>query len=147
VSNAASVTSAEVGTPTSSNTVTNSLEVKPTVTKFVSTGNAGNGDTITYTLQVTDPGAAFTADVSDAIPTGASFAGVGTCSPSCAFASGTVTWSGTSIQPGANTFTFDATVIASGGATISNTATLDPTSPNLSPIQSNQVDTEVGPSL
>src|SRR5204862_5232661 len=59
----------------------------------------------------------------------------------------TVSWSAVTIQPGTNTFMFDATITASGGATVTNMATLDATSPNLAPIQSNSVDTAVGPDL
>jgi uncharacterized repeat protein (TIGR01451 family) len=147
VSNTASVTSTEVGTPTSSNTVTNDLQVKPNVVKFASTGNAGNGDPITYTVQVSNPGAAFTADVTDPVPAGTSFAGTGTCTPACSFGAGTVTWSEATIQPGTNTFTFDVAITATGGATVTNVASVDATSPNLAPIASNSVDTEVGPSL
>src|SRR5207244_7963148 len=115
-SNTASVTSTEVGSPTVSNTVTNTLQVQPTVVKSVSDDNAGNGDAITYTVQVINPGPAFTATVTDAIPAGASYAG--NCSPACSFASGTVSWNGVTIQPGSNTFTFDATITAFGGAVV-----------------------------
>jgi uncharacterized repeat protein (TIGR01451 family)/uncharacterized repeat protein (TIGR02543 family) len=145
ISNTASVTSTEVATPTVSNTVTNTLQVQPTVVKTVSLPEAGPGDTVTYTVQVENPGAAFTANVTDPIPSGASYAA--NCSPACSFASGTVSWNAVTIQPGANTFMFDATITASGGATVTNTATLDPTSPDLAPEQSNSVDTEIGPSL
>ena len=55
------------------------------------------GDTLTYTLSVSNPGAAFTGDVSDVVPTGTSFAD--NCSPACSFAAGTVTWSGATIPP------------------------------------------------
>jgi uncharacterized repeat protein (TIGR01451 family)/uncharacterized repeat protein (TIGR02543 family) len=145
ISNTASVTSTEVGSPTTSNTVTNQLQVLPTVVKTVSTPDAGPGDTITYTVNVQNPGAAFTATLTDPIPTGASYAG--NCSPACSFASGTVSWSGVTIQSGANTFSFDATITATGGSTVTNQATLDPTSPDLVPEPSNSVDTDIGPSL
>jgi len=145
ISNTASVTSTEITSPTGSNTVTNTLQVQPTVVKTVSAADAGPGDTITYTVQVSNPGAAFTANLTDPIPAGASYAG--NCSPACGFAAGTVSWSAVTIQPGSNTFTFDATITASGGATVTNTATLDPTSPDLAPLPSNPVDTEIGPSL
>ena len=51
------------------------------------------------------------------------------------------------IPNGAAMFSFDATVTAGGGTTVTNTGTLDPTSPNLDPIPSNPVETEIGPVL
>ena len=80
------------------------------------------------------------------MPAGTSFAPA-TALPACTFAAGTVTWSGVTIPHGAATFSFDVTVTAGGGTTVTNTGTLDPTSPNLDPIPSNPVETEIGPSL
>jgi uncharacterized repeat protein (TIGR01451 family) len=145
ISNSATVTSTEITTPVVSNTVTNQLQVAPTIVKAVSSTEAATGDTLTYTIAVANPGAAFTGDVTDALPTGASFAD--NCVPACSFASGTVTWAGASIPPGTSTFSFNVTVTAAGGATVTNSATLDPSSPDLPPIQSNPVQTEIGPVL
>ena len=51
------------------------------------------------------------------------------------------------IPHGTSTFSFDVTVTAGGGTTVTNTGILDPTSPNLDPIPSNPVETEIGPAL
>ena len=146
ITNSASATSAQNGTPVVSNSVTNTLQVKPTISKAVSATQAQNGDTLTYTLVVANPGASFTGTVSDVVPTGASY-NAGSCSPSCTFASNTVTWSGATLAAGNTTFTFTANITGSGGATVSNIANLTPTSPSLSAIPSNQVDTAIGPNL
>ena len=42
--------------------MTNQLEVKPTILKSVSLTEAGPGDTLTYTLTMSNPGAPFTAE-------------------------------------------------------------------------------------
>ena len=147
ITNSAGVTSTQTPAPVVSNIVTNELQVLPTIIKSVSLTEAAPGDTLTYTLGVSNPGAAFTADVTDVVPAGTSFAGLGTCTPACTLGGSTVLWSGVTIAPGTNTFTFDATVTASGGATVTNSGSLDPTSPDLDPIPSNPVETEIGPSL
>ena len=125
--------------------MTNELEVMPTIIKSVSATEAAPGDTLTYTLTVSNPGASFTADVTDDVPAGTTFAD--NCVPACAFDGTTVTWSGATIPPGTSTFSFDVTVTAGGGATVTNIGTLDPTSPDLVPIDSNPVETAIGPEL
>ena len=57
ISNTASAVSTETPTPSTSNTVTNQLQVQPTIVKSVSATEAGPGDTLTYTLTVQNPGA------------------------------------------------------------------------------------------
>ena len=80
ITNQATVDSDQTA-PVDSNEVTNQLRVLPSVNKSVSDFDAVVGDTLTYTISVNNPGAAFTADVTDQIPAGATFSGTGTCSP------------------------------------------------------------------
>ena len=135
-------------TPVASNIVTNELQVQPTIVKTVSATEAAPGDTLTYTLTVSNPGAAFTANVTRRRADGHHrSARAPVRRPCCSLVGNTVTWSGVTINPGTNTFTFDVTVTAGGGSTITNTGTLDPTSPDLDPIPSNAVETEIGPEL
>ena len=47
-----------------------SSRCSPTIVKSVSATEAAPGDTLTYTLSVSNPGAAFTGDVSDVVPAG-----------------------------------------------------------------------------
>ncbi len=130
--------------PVDSNTVTNKLRVLPTVTKGVSDVDAVVGQVLTYTVNVNNPGAAFTATVTDAIPAGASFNGTGTCSPACTFGSGTVTWAAQNIPAGGPTsFSFDVTVTGAPGTSVFNEAVLDPSTPNLTPITSNETETTI----
>ena len=146
ISNSASVDSDQTN-PVTSKTVTNQLAVQPEIVKTVSAPEAGPGDTLTYTLTVSNPGASFTGDVSDDVPAGTTFS-AGSCSPACAFAAGTVTWSSQSVPHGTSTFSFDVTVNAgTGGTTVTNSGTLDPSSPDLGPIESNPTETEIGPVL
>lgn len=133
--------------PVGSNTVTNQLVVLPVITKSVFPTEAATGDTLTYTLTVENPGAAFTADVTDMVPPGTSFDGIGSCMPACTLNGSTVTWSGATINPGFNQFSFTVTVTAAGGGVVTNVAVLDPTTPNLDPIDSNEVMTPIGPEL
>ncbi len=143
VTNKASVDSNET-TPKDSNEVTNRLRVLPSVIKDVSEVDAVVGQTLTYTVQVNNPGAAFVANVTDAIPAGASFNGTGTCSPACTFGSGIVTWAAQNIPPGGpTTFTFQVTVTGTPGSSVLNEAVLDPSTPNLDPITSNETETEI----
>jgi uncharacterized repeat protein (TIGR01451 family) len=155
ITNAASATSNETPEPSESNTVTNELSVVPDIVKSVSATEAAAGATLTYTLTVSNPGEAFTADVSDPVPGGTDFAG--DCkaeqdgaalpgAPECTH-DGNVTWSGVEIPPGTTTFSFDVTVTASGGTTVTNTGTLHPTSPSIPAIDSNPVETAIGPDL
>lgn len=144
--NKASVVSTQTGS-TDSNEVTNILQVLPQVTKTASASDVATGQTVTFTVEVNNPGAPFTANVTDAVPEGTSFNGVGTCSPSCSFASNTVSWNGQSIPSGISTFSFDVTVTAPGGSQITNVASVKPTSPDIDPIPSNEVELEVGPAL
>ena len=143
ITNQATVDSDQTA-PVDSNEVTNQLRVLPSVNKSVSDFDAVVGDTLTYTISVNNPGPAFTADVTDQIPAGATFSGTGTCSPACTFGSGTVTWASQSIPPGGpTTFSFDVTVTGTPGDSIFNQALLDPSTPDLNPIPSNEVETTI----
>ncbi len=146
ISNTASVASGQTAA-INSNTVTNQVALAPTITKMVSPAEAATGDTLTYTLVVENPGAAFTGDVTDPVPAGTSFNGVGSCSPACTLNGNTVTWGAGVVQSGSNVFTFTVTVTASGGALVTNAAVLDPTVPDLDPVPSNEVQTPIGPEL
>jgi len=150
IPNTASVVSTETTTPVTSNEVTNQLQVKPKIIKSVTPQEAATGDTLTYTLVVSNPGAPFTGTLSDVVPTGTVFAGPQTCtSISCTYDSetDTVAWAGVTFPSGDSTFTFDVTVTASGGTVVVNSATIDPTEPNIQPILSNEVETPIGPEL
>ena len=120
ISNTATATSTETPTPSNSNTVTNQLDVKPTIVKSVSATEAGTGQALTYTLTVSNPGAPFTADVGDVVPAGTSFSGTGGCTPACTFDGSKVNWTGATIPAGTSTFSFGVTVTAAGGSTVTN---------------------------
>ncbi len=100
ISNTATATSTETPIPANSNTVTNQLEVTPTIIKSASASEAGPGEPLTYSLAVSNPGATFTADVSDVVPVGTAFAGIASCTPACTFDGTKVIWPGADHQPG-----------------------------------------------
>ena len=127
--------------------MTNQLEVTPTIIKSASASEAGPGEPLTYSLAVSNPGATFTADVSDVVPVGTAFAGIASCTPACTFDGTKVIWAGATINPGSTTFSFGVTITAIGGSTVTNVGTLDATTPDLAPIDSNQTVTAIGPAL
>ena len=92
-------------------------------------------------------GAAFTANVTDVVPTGTSFNGTGSCTPGCTLVGDVVTWAGVTIQPGSNEFSFEVTITVGGGSYVTDVAQLDPSSPDLEPISSNVVVTPIPPFL
>ncbi|GAB5486754.1 MAG: hypothetical protein Pars2KO_03240 [Parasphingorhabdus sp.] len=94
------------------------------LSKNVSTASPAFGATITYTLQVTNaassPQTATGVVVNDLLPTGTSFV---SASGDGTYVSGTGDWSLPSIAPGqTRTLTITATVAASSGATVVNSA-------------------------
>ena len=130
-------------TPMHSNTVTNPLEVQPTIVKTVRPG-AGTGDTLTYTLRSATraPHSPRTSPIRASrrlLRRGRH------CSPACTFGGGTVTWNGTTIQPGHEHLHLRRDRHRDRRPTDHKQRLLDPTSPNLSRSRATPVETEVGP--
>ena len=93
VSNTGNVTSTEITTPVNSNTVQNQVQVKPEITKSVDLDTVGAGGTLTYTFVIENPGAAFTANVTDPVPANTTYVAA-SCQPTpCSLSAGAVTWS------------------------------------------------------
>lgn len=147
LTNTATVRSTEVSTPQSSNSVTNTLEVLPTVAKFADVDSVTAGGNITFSIVVNNPGNSFVGDVRDVLPANTTFFSCTGCTSSGPPAA--VNWNGITLNTGDNTFIFTVTVSpsAEGGDLILNTATVDPTTPDLPAISSNQVSVPVGPDL
>jgi uncharacterized repeat protein (TIGR01451 family) len=118
-----------------SNTVINNVNTNDfTFTKTVSDTDriVTSNQVVTYTLTYQNRGAQAQTGVviTDILPSGLTFQGVSTCSPTCTFnsATSTITWSIPNIAPGAvGSVRFDAMVNASATGTITNVGRISST--------------------
>ncbi|MCA9127805.1 MAG: DUF11 domain-containing protein [Planctomycetales bacterium] len=131
VTNSVTVTSDGVDTNAGNNTDTADIDITRsavlTITKSDSPDPVGVGNTLTYTILVTNtgPSTANNVVVSDTLPTGLTFVSVSTTAGTASEAAGVITGNIASMAvAGTATITVIATVDAAfAGATIANTAT------------------------